>query len=196
MNSVLHPLMATALGASASEAGLMAVIAGRLCDHVPRHGRLIGHGGEGFVFAGEGRVTKVLVNWTHPHRDPDRTEAWLRTLALASCGANHLYPFSVSRPASDVIVVCYEAEVAVPLTDHSASEDWQRIRPQLLACFDELARAGFAHTNPRPANFAWDGGVLKLIDYGSDCRPLAEAASALARMQFMWSAGFYDRGDE
>jgi hypothetical protein len=167
----------------------------RITPHLGPEDRLIGHGGEGFVYAGRGWITKYILNWTHPVRDLRQTQKWLRGLAAHAAGAEHLYAIEVEQVESDILAVRYPAEPGIPLTDASAAADWNRVRPELIACFSELAAGGFGHTNPRPSNFVWDRDRLMLVDYGCDCRPLAEAAAALARMQFMWSAGFYDRGD-
>jgi hypothetical protein len=191
----LHPLMRAAIATQAKDCDPWEYAFRRLAPFVGPEHRLIGHGGEGFVYSGGGMITKFILNWTHPARDLPRTEACLRQLSEQAEGAAHIYSLKVERVASDILAVRYHADPGVPLTNASADAQWERVRPELAECFAELAAAGFGHTNPRPSNFAWDRDRLMLVDYGCDCRPLAEAASALARMQFMWSAGFYDRGE-
>jgi hypothetical protein len=195
MTDDLHPLMRAAIRARAGDCDPWEFALRSLAPHLGPADRLIGHGGEGFVYAGSGRITKFILNWTHPARDLPQTAAWLRDLAARAAGAVHIYAFDVECVASDLLAIRYPAEPGTPLTNASADADWLSVRPQLIACFAELAAAGFGHTNPRPSNFVWDRDRLMLVDYGCDCRPLAEAAGALARMQFMWSAGFYDRGE-
>lgn len=195
MTDDLHPLMRAALRAGAGACEPWEFALRRIAPHVRPEDRLIGHGGEGFVYGGSGTITKFILNWTHPGRDVHQTEAWLRDLAARAVGAEHLYALEIERVAADILAVRYQAEPGIPLTNASAEADWGRVRPELIACLAELAAAGFGHTNPRPSNFVWDRDRLMLVDYGCDSRPLAEAAGALARMQFMWSAGFYDRGD-
>ena len=191
----LHPLMQAALPAESSAESTWDVAERRIRPHLSPSHRLVGHGGEGFVYWDGEFITKFLTNWTHPKRDADQTERWLRELAAVTAGASHLYDIRVRRLDHDLLAVSYAAEPGRPLTPAMADQDWDEVRPQLIACLEELAAAGFGLTNPRAANFVWDRKVLKFVDYGSDCRPLADATVALARMHFMWAAGFYEKGD-
>ncbi|RKG97664.1 hypothetical protein [Corallococcus carmarthensis] len=197
--SLLHPLMDAAIRQAISAEDsptLLQWLEQRTRPYLDASNpRLLGSGGEGVVFAANGHIHKFLLNWTHPRRDPDRTEQWLRLLAERSHEARHLYRLTIQRPERDMLWISYAASPGVPLTNEEVSSCWRtRIWPQLEACLHELSQAGFAHTNPKPSNFVWDGTRLMLCDYGSDCRPMSDAAMELGRMYFMWQAGIHDQG--
>jgi hypothetical protein len=193
--TLFHPLMLASIRQRVGEGDPWGDLETRVGPWLGAADRLLGHGGEGVVFAGDGLVSKYLLNWTHPRRIPGQTEAWLRDLASRIEGAVHLYPLTIARLDADLLRVSYRAEPGVPLAEPIVAHDWERIRPQLQACLSELTARGFGHTNARASNFVWDDGTLKLVDYGSDCRPLGDACEALARMQLMSAAGIYDWGD-
>lgn len=190
----IHPLMLASIRQKDGEGDPWEYLQQRVAPWLGTADRLLGHGGEGLVFAGNGVISKFLLNWTHPRRVVAQTAEWLHDLADRIDGARHLYPLTIDRLDVDLLRVNYRAEPGLPLTDPMVAEEWDRVRPQLQECLAELAERGFGHTNPRASNFVWDNGTLKLIDYGSDCRPLREAFEALARMQFMSATGIYDRG--
>lgn len=148
--------------------------------------RFVGSGGEGLVFAEYGWIHKFLVNWSYPRRDADQTQARLEILADKIYDPLRLYNFCVRRPTTDIIWISYKATPGKPVGPHDFLEDTvSRTEKELVACLEELAAKGYGHSNPKPSNFVWDDSRLRLVDYGSDCRPIQEAIFELSRIVFI-----------
>lgn len=126
--------------------------------------RLLGAGGEGIVFSDERRVFKVFdLLKRRPNHD---TLATLRTLAARMDEPKHLYPLTRVEVRDETLLVVYPFEESTPYTGGHGAD--------LLALLRECKSYGISFRNMHPRNLRVTATGLKLIDYGSDIRPLSD----------------------
>lgn len=184
----LHPLMRAAFARhdSEPERDIFDRLHSR-CAAIIGPAHLIGSGGEGLVYASQGRIHKFIMNWSNPHHVIETTAANLTSLGARVGSAEHLYPFKVERAEKDILHVHYRAQPGLPLPPdvRDLQISWSNgLATQLEDLLVELTERGFIHVNLTSCNTVLDSGVLKLVDYGSDCRPLREGAIQMAMSYF------------
>lgn len=127
--------------------------------------RLLGSGGEGIVFTDELKVIKVLdLLKKRPNHD---TIGTLRAYSDRFEQATHLYPLHRVEIRDGTLVVVYPYEPSEPYTGGHGGE--------LIALLRECKRYGIVFRNMHPKNLRVSPSGLKLVDYGSDVRPLSDA---------------------
>jgi broad specificity phosphatase PhoE/glycosyltransferase involved in cell wall biosynthesis/SAM-dependent methyltransferase len=126
--------------------------------------RLLGAGGEGIVLTDERRVFKVFdLLKRRPNHD---TLATLQTLAARMDEPMHLFPLARVEVRDETLLVVYPFEESTPYTGGYGAD--------LLALLRECKSYGITFRNMHPKNLRVTATGLKLIDYGSDIRPLSD----------------------
>ncbi|MBU1239997.1 glycosyltransferase [Myxococcota bacterium] len=119
--------------------------------------RLLGHGAEGVVFTAENKVFKYF----------DARVTNLKSLVGRWKNTKVLYPLKEWIEDGIHAIIVYEYEEGTPYQGgHGAS---------LVKLLRECREAGIACRNIHPANLLVTENGVRLIDYGSDIRPLSDA---------------------
>lgn len=126
--------------------------------------QLLGTGGEGVVFAASGSAIKVI---DYSKRSA-ANGAWQGMELLVAQDGRHgsLCRCSMPLPPGGRVVIRRPLEEGDQYRGGGASD--------ILAILRSLRQAGVVTTNFHPKNFLSTPGGVRLIDYGSDIRPLSE----------------------
>ena len=123
---------------------------------------VLGCGAEGVALTDGTHVFKVFDYWK-PLR-AGSTAAFLRSLAGAWADARSLYPLLAFHESGHQAVLVYPFEASEPYTGGHG--------PGMVELLAECRRYGVACRNLHPDNLRVVDGRVRLIDYGSDIRPL------------------------
>ena len=123
---------------------------------------VLGCGAEGVALTDGTHVFKVFDYWKTLHAGS--TAAVLRSLAGAWTDTGCLYPLLDFRESGDHAVLVYPFEASEPYTGGHG--------PGMVELLAECRRRGVVCRNLHPDNLRVVDGRLRLIDYGSDIRPL------------------------
>jgi len=126
--------------------------------------RLLGTGGEGVVFASSDTVIKVI----DYSKRSTANGAWLGMQQLISRprGTSALCRCSIPQVSGGRMVICYPFEEGEPYRGGSVGD--------IVGILRECRDAGVVTTNFHPKNLVLTPSGVRLIDYGSDIRPLSE----------------------
>ena len=146
----------------------------------------LGCGSEGVALTDGERVYKVFDYWKSWQRDS--TLDYLRTLVGAWQDTRSLYPLLAFREQGHDALLIYPFEPSKPYTGGNG-----RGLVDLLA---ECWRFRVACRNLHPDNLRVVGDRVRLIDYGSDIRPLENDDEFATMCQRAWlSFRYHDRAD-
>ena len=123
---------------------------------------VLGCGAEGVALTDGTHVFKVFDYWKTLHAGS--TVAFLRSLAGAWTDTHCLYPLLDFRESGHHAVLVYPFEASEPYTGGHG--------PGMVGLLAECRRHGVVCRNFHPDNLRVVDGRVRLIDYGSDIRPL------------------------
>ena len=124
---------------------------------------VLGCGMEGVALSDGRCVFKVLDYWSSSHTSW-AAPAFLRSLVGAWKDTRHLYPILDFHESGHRAVLVYPYEASEPYTGGHG--------PDIVELLAECRRHGIVCRNLHPDNLRVVGGRVRLIDYGSDIRPL------------------------
>jgi SAM-dependent methyltransferase len=147
--------------------------------------RLLGAGGEGVVFAAAEIVIKVI---DYSKRSPaNGARDGMVKLAASTAALSGLYRPSLPPAPGGRQIICYPFEPSESYCGGRTTDILQILR--------DCRAAGIVTTNFHPKNLAVTLSGVKLIDYGSDIRPLTKEYYA-SMVQRAWLAlRHHDRED-
>ena len=137
---------------------------------------VLGLGAEGVVFSDGTHVFKVFDYWKS--FDNGLTKAYLRSLVGAWTDIRSLYPLLDFRESGHHAVLIYEFEESECYTGGN--------RPGMVELLVECRRCGIVCRNLHPDNLRVVDGRVRLIDYGSDIRPLGNEYEYMKMCQRAW----------
>ena len=140
---------------------------------------VLGQGMEGVAFSDGARVFKVFDYWTQSRQVDAR--AFLRSLAGAWNDTRYLYPILNFHEAGHRAVLVYPYEASEPYAGGHG--------PGMAGLLAECRRLRVVFRNFHPANLRVVDGRVRVIDYGSDIRPLhdeREFATMCRRAWLCW----------
>ena len=123
---------------------------------------VLGCGAEGVALTDGMHVFKVFDYWKTLHAES--TAAFLRSLAGVWTDTRSLYPLLDFRESGHQAVLVYPFEASEPYTGGHG--------PGMVELLAECRRYGVVCRNLHPDNLRVVDGRMRLIDYGSDIRPL------------------------
>ena len=123
---------------------------------------VLGCGAEGVALTDGTHVFKVFDYWKTSHAES--AAAFLRSLAGAWTDTHSLYPLLEFRESGHRAVLVYPFEASEPYTGGHG--------PGMVELLAECRRYGVVCRNLHPDNLRVVDGRVRLIDYGSDIRPL------------------------
>ena len=160
-------------------------VAGRLTNPVGPLNAL-GYGGEGVALTDGEHVYKVFDYWKSWQRNA--TLVYLRTLVGAWRDTHSLYPLLALREQGHDALLIYPFEPSKPYTGGYG--------PGLVGLLAECGQFRVACRNLHPDNLRVVGDRVRLIDYGSDIRPLEDDQEFTTMCQRAWlSLRCHDRAD-
>ena len=137
---------------------------------------VLGSGMEGVAFGDGARVFKVFDYWTRSHRVD--APAFLRSLVGAWNDTRCLYPILDFHEAGHRAVLVYPYEASQPYAGGHG--------PGMVQLLAECRRHGIVCRNLYPANLRVVDERVRLIDYGSDVRPLHDDREFAAMCRRAW----------
>ena len=137
---------------------------------------VLGSGMEGVAFSDGARVFKVFDHWTQSDRVD--APAFLRSLVGAWKDTRCLYPILDFHEAGHRAVLVYPYEASEPYAGGHG--------PGMVELLTECRRYGIVCRNLYPANLRVVDGRVRLIDYGSDLRPLHDEREFTAMYRRAW----------
>ena len=123
---------------------------------------VLGCGAEGVALTDGTRVFKVFDYWKPLHAES--AAAFLRSLAGAWTGARSLYPLLAFHESGHQAVLVYPFEASEPYSGGHG--------PGMVELLAECRHYGVVCRNLHPDNLRVVDGRVRLIDYGSDIRPM------------------------
>lgn len=147
--------------------------------------QLLGSGSEGVVFASSDTVFKVI---DYSKRSPaNGAREGVARLAAATIKPSALYPLSLPSAPGGRLIISYPFESSEPYRGgHSAD---------LVQLLRDCRAVGVVTTNLHPKNLAVTPSGARLIDYGSDIRPLTEQNFLLMAHRAWLTLRHHDRAD-
>ena len=147
---------------------------------------VLGCGAEGVALRDGARVLKVFDYWKPS--DTTSASSYLRSLPGAWAGARCLYPLLDFHEAGHHAVLAYPFEASEPYTGGHG--------PGMVELLAECRRYGVVCRNLHPDNLRVVDGRVRLIDYGSDIRPLESEREYAMMCRRAWlSYRWADRAD-
>ena len=160
-------------------------VARRLAEPAGALGAL-GHGNEGVVLTDGKHVYKVFDYWRSWQFDS--TVGYLRSLVGAWENTRSLYPLLAFHHEGRDAVLVYPFEPSAPYTGGHG--------PGLVNLLVECRQQGVACRNIHPDNLRVVDEQVRLVDYGSDIRPLDDEREFTTMCQRAWlSFRCHDRPD-
>ncbi len=138
---------------------------------------VLGCGVEGVALSDGRRVFKVIDYWSQSHRFDD-APTFLASLVGAWSDTRSLYPIIDFRQSGHFAVLVYPFEASKPFTGGHG--------PGMVELLAECRRHGVACRNLHPDNLRVVDGRIRLIDYGSDIRPLEKEREFVAMCRRGW----------
>ena len=138
---------------------------------------VLGCGIEGVSLSDGRRVFKVLDYWSQSHRFDD-APAFLASLVGAWNDTRSLYPIIDFQQSGHRAVLVYPFEVSKPYTGGHG--------PGMVELLAECRQHGVVCRNLHPNNLRVVDGRVRLIDYGSDIRPLENEHEFVAMCRRGW----------
>ncbi len=138
---------------------------------------VLGCGVEGVALSDGRRVFKVFDYWPQSHRFDD-APTFLASLVGAWGDTRSLYPIIDFRQSGHRAVLVYPFEASEPYTGGHG--------PGMVELLAECRRHGVVCRNLHPNNLRVVDGRVRLIDYGSDIRPLEKEREFVAMCRRGW----------
>ena len=137
---------------------------------------VLGSGMEGVALTDGKHVFKVFDYWTQSHRVD--APAFLRSLVGAWNNTRCLYPILAFHEWGHRAVLVYPYEISEPYAGGYG--------PGMVELLAECRRSRVVYRNFYPANLRVVDGRVRLIDYGSDIRPLEDEREFVTMCRRAW----------